>query len=85
MSLTSRSNDKLYVPFSNLGMLVLLPPTPQANGTALPSFTAELIESNPNPTAEEELTYKWASATFYAGVFSLSYLEQEISTKASYA
>ncbi|KAJ7909964.1 cytochrome P450 [Mycena leptocephala] len=38
-----------------------------AQGTAKPSFTASLIERNANPSMEQELIFKWASASFYAG------------------
>ncbi|EIM79365.1 cytochrome P450 [Stereum hirsutum FP-91666 SS1] len=37
------------------------------NGTAQPSFTASLIENNPNPTPEEETVLKWTSVAFYVG------------------
>jgi hypothetical protein len=43
----------------------------QAQGTAKPSFTASLIERNANPSMEQELIFKWASASFYAGKESL--------------
>jgi len=40
-----------------------------AEGTALPSVTAELLKSNSNPTAEEEALYASTSVAFYtAGV-----------------
>jgi hypothetical protein len=39
----------------------------QAQGTAKPSFTASLIERNANPSMEQELIFKWASASFYGG------------------
>lgn len=35
-------------------------------GSASPSFTADLIEGNSNPTADEDDTYKWASTGFYS-------------------
>ncbi|KAJ7688171.1 hypothetical protein B0H17DRAFT_1135821 [Mycena rosella] len=34
-----------------------------------PSFTASLLERNPKPTPEEELTYKWASVGLYGDNF----------------
>ncbi|KAH9943938.1 cytochrome P450 [Amylocystis lapponica] len=37
-----------------------------AEGTALPSLTAALIEENPNATPEEDFTYRWATASFYS-------------------
>ncbi|KAK0440505.1 cytochrome P450 [Armillaria borealis] len=36
-------------------------------GTAAPSFAANLIEKNSNPTKEQEDIYKWVSTGFYAG------------------
>ncbi|KAJ6503710.1 cytochrome P450 [Mycena sanguinolenta] len=36
-----------------------------ANGTAKLSFAQRLIERNPNPTPEEELTQKWAAVAIY--------------------
>ncbi|KAJ6569773.1 hypothetical protein DFH09DRAFT_1362949 [Mycena vulgaris] len=42
-------------------------------GTAKPSFTASLIERNANPTAEEELTYKWASLGLYGAGADTNY------------
>ncbi|RDB28846.1 O-methylsterigmatocystin oxidoreductase [Hypsizygus marmoreus] len=38
-----------------------------ARGVAVPSFTSNLIEKNPNATKEEEDIYKWASTAFYSG------------------
>ncbi|KAJ7488421.1 cytochrome P450 [Mycena latifolia] len=38
-----------------------------SQGTARPSLTASLVERNPNPTPDEELTLKWASLGLYGG------------------
>ncbi|KAJ6546378.1 cytochrome P450 [Mycena sp. CBHHK59/15] len=37
-----------------------------AQGTAKPSFTASLVQREENPTAEQEMLYRWSSTSFYA-------------------
>lgn len=49
---------------SIMDLIILL----QADGTARASFTADLIESNPERTPEEEDIFKTTSMTFYAGM-----------------
>jgi hypothetical protein len=45
----------------------------QALGTAKPSFTANLIQRDPNPTEAQELIYKWSSASIFIGQISCGF------------
>ncbi|KXN84793.1 O-methylsterigmatocystin oxidoreductase [Leucoagaricus sp. SymC.cos] len=38
------------------------------NGAAKPSLTTDILEAKPNRTPEEDLSYRWLTATIYAGV-----------------
>ena len=70
MTLILMLNSKWYV---SCGLRVFaVQVTPQYSmlqkeGTAKPSFTAELVEKDANPTPEQEMLYRWASVAFYSG------------------
>lgn len=39
----------------------------QGKGVAKPSLTTDILEAKPDRTPEEDTTYRWLTATIYAG------------------
>lgn len=40
----------------------------QIDGMAKPSLTADILEAKPSRTPEEDFSYRWLTATIYAGM-----------------